>query len=195
MFKSTRFMGVWVLGLSLATTATIPSAPGKHVPAVQGIVNLADELDRPNVDARVKQIVDAFDSCDISRIFGPRKHGGAGIGTAVQAGHGDSIQSLVINWAGVRPPRQQELLEHRKDLLKVARVLKVMAKLAPLRLALVVPKSDAKRVEAMHKVTAEFRAVTDELHDAIERAEPVATRAAAIRLDKTCNACHLVAGV
>jgi hypothetical protein len=75
-------------------------------------------------------------------------------------------------------------------LLKVARVLKVMAAMAPYRLALIVPKDNKQKVAAMNQVVARFKTVTNDLHDAIALTEPVATRKAAIQLNKTCAACH-----
>jgi hypothetical protein len=195
MATSWRILGslALVLGLGMAATQSA-QAKGYTNPAVVAITTLADNLDRPGLSLRAKFIVDNFDSCDISTIFRPYKNGGAGIGSAVNAGHVNSIQNLVQHWSGPKPPTQEELVTHRHDLLKVARVLKVMSELAPLRLALVVPKNDAKRIEAMHKVTGEFKAVAIELHDAIKLAEPQATRKAAITLNQVCQNCHQVAG-
>lgn len=195
MAATKRLLGLLTLSVSLSAGAGVQSAaPGKQVAAVEAIVALADELDQPGLANKARQLVKEYDSCDISRVFQLRKHGGAGIGSAVQAGHADSIQSLVVRWSGAHPPTKEELVAHRKDLLKTARVLKVMAELAPLRLALVVPKSDLKRVEAMHKVTKDFKAVTHELHDVIAKTDPMATRQAAVHLNQTCAACHTVAG-
>jgi hypothetical protein len=196
MITSTRLLVILTLGLGLAAATTAHAAPPtKPYPAVAAILELADHLDRPGLALRAKWIVDKFDSCDISTVFRPAKSGGAGIGSAVQAGHTNSIQNLVQHWSGPKPPTKNELQVHRADLLKVARVLKVMSELAPLRLALVVPKNDQKRVEAMHKVTGEFKAVARDLHDAILKAEPTAAHKAAIQLNQTCMNCHAVAGI
>jgi hypothetical protein len=178
-------------GLVLSISATLPAAaPPDPYDAVPAIVELADNLDRPDLERKARYIVSKYDSCDISQIFQPKSNGGAGIGSAVQAGHKDSIKSLVQHWSGPKPPTEIELRTHRKDLLKTARVLKVMAELAPFRLALIVPKNDAKKVEFMNKVIVDFKASTRDLHDAIEKTEPVATRKAAVFLNQTCNNCH-----
>jgi hypothetical protein len=195
---TTRFqlLGTLALGLGLALPATVlPAPPAKQVTAVMAILDLADDLDGSAVAVRAKHIVDKYHSCDISTVFILKKNGGAGIGSATQAGHADSIKSLVTHWSGAKPPTKQELESHQRDLLKVARVLKVMAELAPFRLALIVPKSDHKRSETAQTVAKDFKAVTSELHHAIERTDPVSTLKAAIRLNQTCIACHQVVGI
>ena len=190
MTISIRVLGFFALGLLLFFVGSAQTAPQKQVRAVQAIINLSDHLGTAEFHSRAKQIVDELDSCDISRIFGTKKSGGAGIGSAVKAGHGDSIQHIVMDWSGSKAPRAGELREHRKDLLKMARTLQVMAELAPMRMSQIVSMNNEKRVAAMNKVNADFKLVTAQLRDAIEKADPLETRKAAIFLNQTCMNCH-----
>src|SRR5207302_5746810 len=100
-----------------------------------------------------------FDSCEISTVFIMRRagRGGAGIGSAVQAGHKDRIDELVRDWAGPRPPTQAELRMHQKDLLRVARVLQTMAELAPYRMPGFLPKVKEQKAEEWRKASADFK--------------------------------------
>jgi hypothetical protein len=70
-----------------------------------------------------------------------------------------------------------------------------MAELAPHRLPNYVPPNEEKKAEEWRKVSAEFKAVTRDLRDAVEKTEPARTRQAAVRLQQTCAACHKLAGV
>jgi len=196
MFTAARFLGSVVFALGLAFLAAAqPAAQQKPRRAVDAILELSDNLDRPDVSMRAKKIVDEFDSCDISTVFTKRRPGkGAGIGSAVQAGHKDSIDDLVRDWAGPRPPTRAELKAHRKDLLRVARILQTMAELAPYRMPSFVPQVKQKG-EEWRKVTTEFKEVTRALRDTIEKRDPVEVRKTTIRLQQTCTACHKVVGI
>ena len=71
-----------------------------------------ETLDRHGLGRRAKKIVDELDACEVSRVFTlkrPRR-GGVGIGSAVKAGHKDSIEDLVRDWSGPRPPRTSRRL-------------------------------------------------------------------------------------
>jgi len=198
MFTRTRFLGALLLGLGLGLLAVAqPAAQQKPRRAVDAILELSDNLDRPDVSARAKKIVEDYDSCDISSVFVARSsgRGGAGIGSAVQAGHRDRIDALVQDWAGPRPPTRAELKAHRKDLLKVARVLQTMAELAPYRMPGFQPREKQQKAEQWRNVSAEFKSVTRELRDTIESRDPAEVRKTAIRLQRTCAACHQLVGV
>jgi hypothetical protein len=192
MFPLTRLLAV---GIGLAMVTAVPQDQ-QQMAAVAAIVKLADNLDRPDVAVQAKKIVTEFDSCDISSVFAmKRRTRGLGIGSAVQAGHRDSINDLVIDWAGPRPPTLPELRAHQNDLLKVARVLQAMAELAPFRMPLSTPQQDQKKAKEWQTVSAEFKAVTQELRDSLEKIDPSGARKAAVRLHRTCNACHKLVGI
>jgi hypothetical protein len=138
-----------------------------------------------------------YDGCEISQVFTlkrPRR-GGLGIGSAVKAGHKDSIDDLVRGWSGPRPPTRDELETHQQDLLQVARVLQAMAELAPFRAQIYVPRDNKPMAESWQQVSAEFKVVTRALRDAIERTDPAETRRVAVRLQRTCSTCHKLIGV
>jgi hypothetical protein len=160
-------------------------------PAVAAIVDLAERIDDADVARRAKEIVDTYDSCEISQVFTLR---GAGIGSAVLAGHRNSIEALVIDWSGPKPPTQNELVAHHDDLLRVSKVLQSMAALAPHRAALFFPGKD-QRGEEMRKVAADFKLTTRGLRDSVSSKDPVQVRDAAVRLRQSCLACHKVVGI
>jgi hypothetical protein len=198
MFTLARFLGMFALGLGMALAASAqPGTPERDLsPTVAAVQKLADSLDRADVTVQAKKIVDEFDGCEVSRVFTlkrPRR-GGVGIGSAVKAGHKNSIEDLVRDWSGPKPPTKDELRTHQKDLLRVARVLQVMAELAPFRRDIYVPKNNEKIAEDWRQVSAEFKTVTRSLRDAIEKAEPAKTRQVAIRLQRTCSTCHKLVG-
>jgi hypothetical protein len=183
---------VFALGI---VAVTLAAEPVQHSPAVAAVLKLANNVDEPDVADKAKKIVDEIDPCGISRVFTIRRpRGGVGIGSAVKAGHRDSIEDLVQDWAGSRPPTLQELQTHQKDLLQVTRVLQAMAELAPHRWPNYVPQKEKGHIEEWRKVSAEFKAVTRDLREAVTATEPAETRKAAVRLNQTCAACHKVAG-
>jgi hypothetical protein len=193
-----RFLGILALGLGVALAASAePRPPERSLsPTVAAVKTLADNLDRADVALQAKKIVDELDACEVSRVFAltrPRR-GGVGIGSAVKAGHKDSIEDLIRDWSGARPPTKEELQTHQKDLLQVARVLQAMAEVAPFRVAIYVPENNANMAKDWRKVSAEFRMVTRALRDAIEKTDQAATRQVAVRLQRTCGACHSLVG-
>jgi hypothetical protein len=136
MFTPTRFPAILVLGLGVGLFASAqPEAPTEETrPAVTAILKLAANLDRGDTSREARKIVAVHDSCDLSSVFSMKRRGGVGIGSAVKAGHKDSIEHLVRNWSGAQPPTREEVETHRQDLLQVAQVLQAMAELAPYRM-------------------------------------------------------------
>jgi hypothetical protein len=195
MLTPTRILGIVALGLGLVLVAAAQPAPKPPRPAVAAILKLADDLEAKDVPLRARKIVEEHDSCSISQVFTLGQRGGAGVGSAVKAGHKNSLEDLVRNWSGNRPPTREELDTHQKDLLRAARVLQTMAELAPFRLPHIGIPVNEKRTEEWRKVSAEFKEVTRDLRDSIERTDPTEARKAAVRLQQTCNACHKVAGI
>ena len=198
MWTATRVLGTLALCLCVALSATAQQTTPKPTvnPSVAAVLRLADSLDQPDVARRAKRLVEEFDPCDLSLVFTLKRPrgGGVGIGSAIKAGHPNSIDSLVRNWAGPRPPTKEELQAHHTDLLRVARVAQAMAELAPFRAHIYVPRRDEKRAAEWHKVCADFKKVTRAFHDAIDTKDPVVTRKVAVQLQATCMACHKVVG-
>jgi hypothetical protein len=117
-----------------------------------------------------------------------------GIGSAVRAGHRDSIEALVQDWSGSKPPTREELQLHQHDLLQTARVIRAMAELAPHRRSIYVPANNERMGEKWQQVCGEFKTVTRDLQLAVADINEARTRQAAIKLQKTCNACHQIVG-
>src|SRR5262245_11497600 len=157
MFTPARFLAILALslGVGLVADAQTGPPPRKINPTVAAVLKLADNLEREDVCLQAKKIVEEMDACAISQVFTLRRPrgGGPGIGSAVKAGHKDSIEDLVRNWSGSRPPTREELQTHRKDLVQVARVLQAMAEVAPFRVNIYVPKENKQKVEAWRKVS------------------------------------------
>src|SRR5262245_47277395 len=194
MVTTARSLAALALGLAAALVAGAQPTVRK-IPVVIEIVKLADTLEQGNVSARGKKIIDTFDACDMPMIFRLKERGGAGIGSAAQAGHKNSIDDLVRDWAGRKPPTQKELDAHQMDLVRTARVLQTLAELAPHRVEIYVPKTDAKRTAAWFQASANFKTVTGEFRDALEKADLAKTRVTAVKLQKACAGCHQVVGI
>jgi hypothetical protein len=196
---SARFLGILTLGLGVALVASAqPGTPGSNLsPTIAAVKKLADSVDRPDVARQAKKLVDELDACEVSRVFvltRPRRGGGLGIGSAVKAGHKDSIEDLVRDWSGPRPPTKEELQTHQDDLLRVARVVQAMAELAPFRRDIYVPANNEKMAAGWRQVSAEFKTVSRALREAIEKSDQAETRRAAVQLQQTCNNCHKLVG-
>jgi len=196
MFTSTRWATAVTLGLGIGLAADAQQQPpDRKIPLVLEIVKLADTLEQGSVSIRAKKIIQDFDPCDMPQIFRLKQRGGAGIGTASQAGHKNSIEDLVRDWSGSKPPTQKELDAHQMDLVRTARVLQTLAELAPHRVEIYVPKTDAKRTAAWFQASANFKTVTGEFRDALEKADLAKTRVTAVKLQKACAGCHQVVGI
>lgn len=196
MFTPARFLGLVILGLSVGLFA-LAEPPPRERPVRSGvaaILKLAENLEGKSVSLQARSIVQEYeDTCQISVVFSMKRLGGVGIGSAVQAGHKDSIEHLVRDWSGAKPPTREELQTHQKDLLRVARVLKAMAELAPHRMFLMSPrdsKGKAQTAEDWRQMTRDFKESTRDLHDAVEDRAPASAREAAVRLQQTCYTCH-----
>ena len=196
MLLKTPWVAAVAVGLGAMLFAVAQAQPpGRKVPVVMEIIKLADTLEQGNVSARGKKIIDTFDACDMPMIFRVKERGGAGIGSAAQAGHKNSIDDLVRDWAGAKPPTQKELDTHRMDLVRTARVLQTLAEMAPHRVDIYIPKNDEQRKEQWFKVAADFKVVTGEFRAALEQADLARTHNSAVKLQKTCTACHQVVGL
>lgn len=199
MFTRARLLGILAvgLGLALAASAQTGTPETNFSPTIRAVLKLADSLDRDDVPIQAKRIVDELDACEVSRVFTlkrPRR-GGVGIGSAVQAGHKDSIEELVRDWSGAKPPTKAELQTHQADLLQMSRVLRAMAELAPYRQTIYMPPNNQKMAESWQQVCGEFKTVTRALHDAIEKTDQAETRQSAVQLQRTCTACHKLVGL
>ena len=186
----TRDLYVQNLGTAFSLLALKACETSPLNPTVAAVVRLSNELDRPNLSLHAKHLVDTLEICDVPLVFRQKKRGGPGIGSAVEAGHKDSINELVADWSGARPPTRLELERHQKDLLQVARILQAMAELAPHRVHIYVPKGNEAKARDWLRIAADFKTVTREFHQAIEDADPAQTRKVAVNLQKTCTACH-----
>lgn len=198
MFTLARALGILLLGTVAALTATAqPGTPERTLrPTPAAVLKLSNCLDRADVAVEAKRMVDELDACEMSQVFTLKRQrrGGLGIGSAVKAGHKDSIEELVQDWAGPKPPTREELQTHQKDLLQAVRVMQAMAELAPYRSHIYLPRNNEKMAEEWRQVSAEFKTTSRALHDAIEKADPARTRQVAVQLQRTCYACHKLAG-
>ncbi|MSQ95245.1 MAG: hypothetical protein EXR98_11910 [Gemmataceae bacterium] len=185
---------LFLLAFALLAVGFLDAQPAKdrpHNDAIRDILLLADNLDAKDCFARAKKIALKHDSCDISQIFSFRFRGGAGIGSAAESRSTNSIDWLVRGWAGTKPPTKEKLQKHQADLIKTARVLQAMAELAPHRMP---PHfKDDKRMEAWKIVAQDFKVQTRELREGIEKTDATMVNAAAVRMLKTCTACHNLA--
>jgi hypothetical protein len=178
-----------LFALPLLAAAALAADPNNPVPehkAAQGAIRaLSENLDASDLGARAARIVKEHDSCDISSVFamGPR---GFGIGELKKAGHRDSIERLVQDYARKAPPRA-ELEQYQADLVRTAKMLQAMAELAPYRGPLVAAKKD---LPAWAKVSAEFKVTTLEFRQAIEARDSDRVFKAAKNLNQSCCNCH-----
>jgi hypothetical protein len=181
-----RLLTALALLLTLtALSAGQDTSKPNYTPAVKDIVALSQNLEARDVTERAARIVKEHDSCDISTIFrpGPR---GPGIGALAKAGHRNSIEALVKDYAK-KAPTAEELEQNQFDLMRTAKILQAMAELAPHRGPLV---TNPKNLPEWAKVSAEFKVTTREFRDAVQGKDPERVRKAAMSLEGTCNRCH-----
>jgi len=157
--------------------------------AQAAIVNLSDRLDASNTSEMAKKIVAEHQSPDISSIFAPRHRGGLGIGMATKAGHRDSIDALIRDFAHKKTTTEAELEEYYSDYLRVAKVMQAMAELAPYRASQFVRDNQDRMIE-WQKTALDFKQKTAAFRKAIEEKDPKKVRMTALDLHHTCCDCH-----
>ena len=159
-----RWLAAGAVGLGLGWGVLLaeppPDDPRKQAQAA--IVKLSDNLEAKDVGERAKQIVEQYDSCDISSVFRRQRGGGLGIGKATGAKHPDSIEGLIADFSRRKTTTEAELEQYRDDYVRVAKVMQAMAELAPYRGA------------------------------PFTRGDPKRVRVTARSLEQTCGACHVL---
>jgi hypothetical protein len=182
-------VGVVGLGLGLGVLLAEPPPDNARQQAQAAILRLSENLDGRDLGERAKQIVQQYDSCDISSVFRLKRQGGLGIGKAAEANHPDGIDRLVLDLSRRKTTTEAELEQYRDDYLRVARVMQAMAELAPYRGA-PFTRENPERARAWAKVSAEFKQKTAAFRRAVEETDPKAVRTTALSLQQTCCACH-----
>jgi hypothetical protein len=161
----------------------------KRKAAQNAILELSQNLDAKDVSERAALIVKDHASEDISSVFRRKNAGGLGIGQAVEAGHQDSIERLVMDFSRKKNTTEAELERYQTEYLRVAKVLQTMAQLAPHRATERVRK-DAKLYKEWLDVAAEFKEGTAGFRTAVEEKDPKKVRLAAGKMLDTCCHCH-----
>jgi hypothetical protein len=186
-----RWLAVGVIGLGLGCGVLLAEPPPDTArkQAQAAILRLADNLEGRDVAQRAKQIVQQYDSCDISSVFRLKRQGGLGIGQATEANHADGIDRLVLDLARRKTTTEAELEQYRDDYLRVAKVMQAMAELAPYRGTPFI-RQNPDRALAWEQVSAEFKQKSAAFRRAIEEADPKQVRTKALSLQQTCCACH-----
>src|SRR5262249_9711049 len=165
-----------------------PDPHVKHKAAQKAIIELSEILDSPDVPERAARIVGEHDSEDISSVFRNTRGGGMGVGKLAAGGppYGDSVELLVRRWTN-RPPTAAEFEKNQAEMLKITRVIRAMSERAPYRVPTNArPAAKKERAEG----AAESHETAAGLHDAVEKADPNAVKAAARKLNNTCCHCH-----
>lgn len=177
-----------VLILLAGLSFSQPPGHTKEKAAQKAIIELSDNLDAPDVPDRAARIVKEHDSEHISSVFMNTNRGGMGVGklAPTNSPYANSVQRLVMTWIN-RPPTAAQLDKDQAEMLKITRIIRAMSELAPYR----VPK-DAKPAvkKEWATVATEFHDTAAGLHDAVEKADPTAIKAAARKLNNTCCHCH-----
>jgi len=155
--------------------------------AQQAIIELSENLDAPDLPERAARIVGEHESENISSVFVNTRRGGMGAGPlGMNPPYGDSVE-LFVRRLVARPLTAAEVDKNKAEMLKIARVIRAMSELAPYRVP-VNAKPAVKKEWA--QVAAEFHDTATGLHDAVEKSDPAAIRAAARKLNNTCCHCH-----
>ena len=188
-----RWLAAGAVGLGLGWGVLLAEPPrdDPRKQAQAAIVKLSDNLEAKDVGERAKQIVEQYDSCDISSVFRRQRGGGLGIGKATGAKHPDSIEGLIADFSRRKTTTEAELEQYRDDYVRVAKVMQAMAELAPYR-GTPFTRGNPERVKAWEEVSADFKQKTAALRRAIEDTDPKRVRVTARSLEQTCGACHVL---
>ena len=191
-----RWLAAGAVGLGLGWGVLLaeppPDDPRKQAQAaIVKLSNNLEALEARDVGARATQIVEQYDSCDISSVFRRHRGGGLGIGKATEANHPDSVEGLIADFSRRKTTTEAELEQYRDDYVRVAKVMQAMAELAPFRGA-PFTRGDPKRTKAWEEVSADFKQKTAALRRAIEETDPKQVRTTALSLQQTCCACHVL---
>ena len=124
------------------------------------------------------------------KLFKPKSKGGIGVGSLTSAGHKDSIELLIRDYA-LKSPTKAEVTKNADDLLKAAQATAVIAELTP-------HWGPAKDLPG-GKTQAKWKALTKDMKEgsadlvaAAKAKDDKAVATAAQKLNSSCAECHKI---
>ncbi len=130
------------------------------------------------------------------KLMKPKSKGGLSIGKLVGAGHKDSIELLIRDyaigeWAGTKGPTKKEVTDCNADLVKAAQVTALIAQMTP---TWTPTKSlpGGKTPEKWKALTEDMKKYSAELITAAKAKDEKAVSAVAKKLNNSCAECHKI---
>ena len=124
------------------------------------------------------------------KLFKPASKGGVGIGTLKGAGHKDSIELLIRDYA-IKPPTKAEVTKYADDIVKAAQITNVIAGMTPYW----APTKDG----GMGKTKAKWLELTEDMKknsaDLVKAAKAMDEKAVdsvSKKLNNSCAECHKI---
>jgi len=158
--------------------------------AKEAVLKLTDKAGTPAGTADATKAAKEHKLEFVMRTFKPKNKGGVGIGMGlVQAGHKDSIELLIIDYAKKTPPKG-EVDKNTADLVKAAQVSAAVADEAMHQ----GPAKDVgKKTQAKWKaLMQDMQKSSADLIAAAKAKDEKAVGAAAQKLNTSCSECHSI---
>ncbi len=179
-------LGTWCL-VAPATWSADDDDKAKIQEAQQKVLKLAEAAGGDAQKLAASLAKDA-DLGHVMHVFKPRDKGGVGVGSKAGGITPDSIELMIIAMAK-KAPAKTELTKHAADYAKMADVTRAVAEVALIR----VPAPAAgKKPEDWKKFSEQMKAGAQELKDTLKDADPKKLKAAAGKLNASCNDCHAI---
>jgi hypothetical protein len=124
------------------------------------------------------------------KLMKPVSKNGISIGTLTKAGHKDSIELLIRDYA-ITPPTKAEVEKYNDDLIKSIQVVGVIAEMTPTW----TPMKDGpmgKTREKWKALTEDMKKGSAELIAAAKAKDDKAVATAAKKLNESCAMCHKI---
>jgi hypothetical protein len=182
---------VLLSGLSFLTTSGNGTA-GDEAAVRDDVLKLADVVQKRDKEECKKQaeaIGKKYELEDVMALMRLRAKKGLGLGPTPGAIKPDGIEAMIINLGGRRTPKPKDLAAQGKALEQAAYVTAAIAEVARDKCP-VDKKQGDKDPQSWRTWSEEMYTSALELAQAAQAQNPMAVKAAATKLNASCNSCH-----
>jgi len=156
----------------------------KIVAAGKSVLQLLDKMDGQDFDKQDNKLEYAMKGA-----FRPKSKGGVGIGELKNAGHKDSIELLIMDYAK-KAPTNMEVMKYNADMVKAAQITKILAYASPHWAPM---KDVGKQTKAAwNGFSDDMKKGADAFLDAAKAKDDKAVGVAVKKLNKSCVDCHAI---
>jgi hypothetical protein len=190
MRVNTRVLTGGFAVLFLSISALVVWAGEKETAAAVKLGDVVEKKDEAAIKKAAEEVA-RLDFLETMRVFAPRAKGGAGVGPK-EGGYGtrDGIESMIIFIAKKEDNAKMILEKGAGDVKKLADITIGMAYVTDLHTPK--KKEGEKNPKDWQTWTADMKKAATDLAAAAEKKDSAAVKAAAFKLNRSCNDCHVV---